>query len=572
MAGGKETPRQKMIGMMYLVLLAMLAMNVSKEIINAFVTINEKLVVSETALISKSDGTYQMFDQKYLAPGAKAVVKPWIDRAHNVQSLANGLSNFLVTECSDMIMKVEGKPWHETDEDGNYHLLPMMAIEQKDNYDVPTSTFSADGSGQKRGQELRNSIHNYRDSLCYIMGSYKYGENTYSFGPGFDGSSLVEFDLHGKILNEDKLTEALRSCNAEDTAKIANVYRGLSQPEFYSNHDEKYTWEMAMFEHAPIVAAGAMFTAFIVDVRNAESTVADFLYNKVQVQPFVVNKIEPMAFASSAYINQGESIALNVLIAAYDSTENQIIKYGIDADTANPAAWKETSGKIDIEGSSPGPHKAKGVIMVKEKGKLVPRPWEFKYTVGSPMGVVSLPEMNVLYKGYKNKVLGTASGFPTDKISLSGSGCSIIREGDHYIAKPTGSGGTATISVMGKKDDGSSVNLGRFDFRVKTLPAPSIYLGSIVDGSTVTKANLLAQTKLFAKYDSSILLNAKFQVISYKVDVTGAPREAGDTGAKIDGAKNLMRGVQPGGRVTFMVVVRGPDGINRKKTGTFYIR
>jgi gliding motility-associated protein GldM len=164
MAGGKETPRQKMIGMMYLVLLAMLAMNVSKQIINAFVTLNDKLAVSENALVAKTEGTYQMFDAKMVLPENKKIVKPWLDRAHQIKDLANGLNNFLVTECSAMLEVVEQKPWHEfVEETGVAHLKPLMDVTQKDNYDVPTAFFAAEGPGTKRGQELRNRIHNYRD-------------------------------------------------------------------------------------------------------------------------------------------------------------------------------------------------------------------------------------------------------------------------------------------------------------------------------------------------------------------------------------------------------------------------
>ena len=573
MSGGKETPRQKMIGMMYLVLLAMLAMNVSKQIINAFVTLNDKLAVSENALIAKTDGTYQMFDAKMALPENKKIVKPWLDRAHNVKDLANGLSNFLVKECSAMLQVVEGKPWHETDEiTGISRLKPLMEVEQKDNYDVPTAFFAGEGAGAKRGQELRNRIHSYRDSICYIMASYKEGKKNWSFGSTFDGTSLVEYDLLATIVNRDALNEALKSCNPKDTAKISNVYMGLSQPEKYSNHGEEYTWEMTMFDHAPVVAAGAMFTAFIVDVRNSEAAAVEFLYSKVEVPVFNFNKIEPLAFAPTGYINQGDSIPLSVMIAAYDSTEIPIIKYGIDADTADQTKWKNVNGKISIKGDTPGAHKAKGVIFVKQKGELVAKPWEYSYTVGAPMGVVSLPEMNVLYKGYNNVVTGTASGFPSDKVSLSGSNCSVSKSGDGYIAKVS-SGKTAYITVSGQKDDGSSVSLGKFEFRVRNLPPPSIYLGGLADGSSVSKASLKAQSKIFAKYGPEVPLKAVFTVKSWTLNVTGAPREVKGTGSVLTSkAKSLIKGVQKGGTVSFMVSVKGPDGITRKKSGAFSVK
>ena len=65
MSGGKETPRQKMIGMMYLVLTALLALNVSKQIIAAFVTINDKIDYSAEIINQKNHGVYQGFNKKF---------------------------------------------------------------------------------------------------------------------------------------------------------------------------------------------------------------------------------------------------------------------------------------------------------------------------------------------------------------------------------------------------------------------------------------------------------------------------------------------------------------------------
>jgi len=565
MSGGKETPRQKMIGMMYLVLLAMLAMNVSKQIINAFVTLNDKLAVSEKAVIAKTEGTYQLFDAKMVLPANKKIVKPWLDRAHEVKALANGLSNFLVTECSFMLASVEGKPWHETDESGVAHLLPLMDVVTKDDYDAPTRIFAAEGEGSKRGQELRKSIHIYRDSICYIMSHYKEGKNNWSFGATFDGTSLVEFDLHTQLKSREELNNALKTCNPKDTAKIANVYLSLSQPEMYSNHDEEYSWEMTMFDHAPVVAAGAMFTAFIVDIRNAESAVVEYLYAKVEVPVFNFNKIEPLAFSRTSYINQGDSIDLRVMIAAYDSTEVPTIKYGIDADTL-PENWKKVTGSISIDGDKPGPHVVKGQIFVKQKGEKVGKNWTYRYTVGAPMGVVAQPEMRVLYQGYNNVVEGTASGFPADMVSLSGSGCSLSAKGNgQYIAKVGRGTRNASITVSGRKADGSSVSLGKFDFVVRPMPAATVYFGKTTTGGKAPYAVARNASGIRVAYDPSIpLTNVKFNITGGTVFVAGLPGKGSVTaGGRFDPkAKGLLRQSR-GKTVSIQVKYKGPDGIGK---------
>lgn len=573
MAGGKETPRQKMIGMMYLVLLAMLAMNVSKQIINAFVTLDSKLGISEKAIVSKNTGLYQTFDGKLAGAQSKqerVLVKNWMDRAHEVQGIANRMTDYLVLEASAIIKEAEGVDWHEKNEEtGRMEMKPLSLIDGKDKYDEPTRLFvGADPSNpNERGVKLYESMHYYRDSICQLIATYKEGKKNYTFKPTFDGKSLVKFTKDGNVNDISELRGKLLSVNPEDTAKIINIYKLLSLPSELPNHHETYTWQAAMFDHAPIVAAAAIFTALKVDVRNAESEAIDFLLSKIDVPTFVFNKIEPLAFARSSYINMGDSLALSVMIAAYDSTEVPIIRYGIDADTI-PEKWKQIKGGIGLNSSSPGSHRAKGVIMVKKRGELVPKPWSFDYTVGQPMGVVALPEMRVLYRGYNNKVEGTASGFPSDKVSLSGSGCKLSKSGKLWNAT-VGSGiREATISVIGKKDDGGSVNLGSFKFKVKKLPAPTVYFGGITNGQTPgvsnVKANLASGIK--CRYDESVpLTGVNFKVVSGTVSVDGLMKKGKiGGGGRLDGKAASILKQSRGKQVTMVVNYRGPDGVSQR--------
>lgn len=576
MAGGKETPRQKMIGMMYLVLTALLALNVSKQIVAAFVTINDKLDNSAKIINDKNHNAYSGFEKKYITDKAQGgdgkLVKFWQEKADLVAYETAAVVDFLLVQSNRMIEMAEKKSWLveeskvEINGESFYtELEPLSEISQMDNYDIPTNLFIGGNPEQpvEDGLAIRNRVIEYRNKVLEIMATYddpNNPKNKYSF----TSPESVE-----------GLPEAMASANPDDTAMLANFYKALNIEEEITQtiHGEEIThpWPSAMFDHAPIVAAAAIFTALKLDVRNAESMAYDFLLSKVDVQEFDFNKIEPMAMAPAAYINQGDSLPLFVQIAAYDSTATPKIKYGVDADTV-PENWKDATGTIGIRGDKPGPHKVKGVIYVKQRGVEIPKPWEFSYTVGQPMGVVSLPDLNVLYKGYDNKVMGTASGFPPDKISLSGSGCSISKQGNFYIAKPTGNGRTAFISVNGKKDDGSSVNLGKFEFRVLPLPKPSIYLGSTEDGSNIAANVLRAQTRLFAKYPPEVPLNVSFSVTKWTLNLTGAPREVSGNGSTLSSeATSMLRNARSGNTVSFMCTVKFPDGSTKRKGATFKV-
>ena len=577
MAGGKETPRQKMIGMMYLVLTALLALNVSKQIVAAFVTINDKLDYSANIINDKNHGAYAGFEKKFITDKAQGgdgkLVKYWQEKADVVAYETAWIVDFLLKESNRMIETSEQKSWlveetavEMTGPEGTQkfytELKPLSDISGMDNYDIPTNLYIG-GNPEKPnadGLEIREKILEYRNKVLAIMGTYEQGGKKYTF----EAPETAE-----------GLPEALKTANVDDTAALSNFFKALDLPEEVTQkiHGEEIThpWPSAMFDHAPIVAAAAIFTSLKLDVRNAESLAYDFLLSKVDVQEFDFNKIEVMAFAPASYVNQGDSIPLTVQVAAYDSTAKAKIKYGIDADTANPDAWKDGDNKITLGSGSPGAHKVKGVMYVKQRGVEVPKPWEFSYTVGQPMGVVSLPDLNVLYRGYDNKVQGTASGFPSDRVTLSGSGVTLSKKGEFYIAKP-GSGREATISVNGKKEDGSSVNLGSFKFRVLPLPKPTIYLGQVEDGSNIPANVLRASNRLFAKYPPEVPLNVKFSITKWTMNLTGAPREVSGTGGALNSqASSMLKNAKKGNTVSFMCTVKMPDGSTKRKSAAFKV-
>lgn len=574
MAGGKETPRQKMIGMMYLVLTALLALNVSKQIVAAFVTLNDKLDASATIINKKNEDTHAEFDKKRAAlvatKGDMKLLEMWQGKATELKKETTLIISYLLGECNEMIKTSEGVDWvaeDGKDAEGNIiKLKPLMEINGMDNYDIPTNMFVGGNPNApvQRGLDIRIKIHEYRDKIAVMMATYEQGKDKkWSFTPPAD---------------ETGLTDALKTCNEKDTAKIAQFYRALTLPEKLHAHEdgeEDMPWPSVIFDHAPIVAAAAMFTSLKLDVKNAESMATEYMLSKVEAPVFNFNKIEPLAFARTSYINQGDSLSLSVMIAAYDSNEVSKIRYGVDADTSNKEGWKEVTGKIGLDGSKPGFHKVKGEIGVKEKGEIAWKPWEFSYTVGQPMGVVALPEMRILYWGYDNIVEGTASGFDPSKVTLSGSGCSLSSKGNgQYIAKVSSPTRTAKISISGKKDDGSSVSLGSFDFKCKSLPPASVYFGSAESGGTVSFTVAKNQKNCRVALDPSVpLTTVKYSIVSGELYVSGIPGSGKiDSGGNFDSKAQSLLGQSKGKTVIIEVKYKGPDGMSRFASSTIKVK
>jgi hypothetical protein len=176
--------------------------------------------------------------------------------------------------------------------------------------------------------------------------------------------------------------------------------------------------------------------------------------------------------------------------------------------------------------------------------------------------------MRVLYRGYKNIVEGTASGFPSDRVSLSGSGCSLTKSGKNWVASVGSGVREAKISVIGRKPNGGSANLGSFTFKVKKLPAPTVYFGGITNGQTPGVSNVKANVAsgISCRYDESVpLTGVKFSVISGTVSVDGimAKGKIGG-GGRLDGKAASVLKQSRGKQVTMVVSFRGPDGVTQK--------
>jgi gliding motility-associated protein GldM len=554
MAGGKETPRQKMIGMMYLVLTALLALNVSKEIINAFVKLDQKLMESNSLIINQSDGIMAEFESALLLKENKPTVRPVYDVALKVRKLTYETDRYINIDCKNELIKaVEASDWVEADEKNmRFITRNPMEIETKDDYDAATRLFGGEEGteGFAKGEEIRNKIHQYRDDLLKLISVTEKNGKSYKFDP----SKIDDTDSASIAASLEK--ELKNGVHKDERDKIRAIYKLLTLPENLKDNEEIVPWQLGMFDHAPVVAASAMFTAISNDIRNAEMKALELLRGRVNPEFIKVNKIDILANARTNYINLGDSLDLNVMLAAYDTTDIPLVKYGIDKDTANEANWKEIRGKINLDGMTPGEHRVKGVIGIKEKGILKWKPWSFAYEVGKPVAAFENIEMNVLYVDYDNKIRATASGYSSDNISLSASaGVSAIKNQDHYVIVPSKSlsGQTVELKVTGKDGKGNAKLLGTTKYKIRQLPAPTVYVNTTPNTSSSIRKTDLLSAVITASYGSSIPLSMSFKVKGFDLLTyyKGSPTYYTSTSNSMTTQQmNLIRALPVGSSIT----------------------
>ncbi len=654
MGGGKETPRQKMVGLMYLVLMALLAMNVSKEIINAFVTLNNKLegsieqveafntnlsgifatklatlkatgappdelarvefhkntndtIVSLTRhmcndivkrnlflLISAAaqDTKFEEFDDIEEAiisdnTEAKTRLKALVDKV-------NGLGLIAVDEHHELHGSEDNDEYHnplfDIDDEGYIHIRDLSNYTKKDDYDTPTRLLAGESFEQiaPEGLHMMDNITHYRNDLIALIANHP--------SDTLEGGIVYQYEFDTSLIKDPDflLTEGERQAFAavvdsviefeiaenkldpKDAETVRNIYVRMTIPKKVMNHGEEYPWIFGQFDHAPIVAASAVMTSVRSDVLGVQTLASQLINSRVKVQSFNFNKIDPLAFSATSYINQGDSLSLRVMIAAYDSSEAMELKYWVDdtsqlskneseQDLANMKSFKGRAGQsVSITGSV-GDHTLAGFIAVKEKGVKKWKPWKFNYSVGSPNAAVSAADLQVLYIGWNNRIKVSASGYKPESIRLSGRGCSVKGPDSkgYYIATVTnGKVKEAKLIVSATDDNGKNVELANETFRVFPLPKPTAYFAGKAGGN-LKKANAVSYSKLKASLGDSPL-DVPYSVVSFTMFTTkgGAPIELNSKSDKLTPQmKAALKKIPKNGSLTFTrVKVKGPSG------------
>lgn len=582
MAGGKETPRQKMIGMMYLVLTALLALNVSKAVLDAFVAIEENIQKANIVQAERGNGFYndvkaEIASTKGADQAAKKkkleYVLSQMDKINKETEEMIGFLDKLKLEILDAA-KEETGAYKDKDElnilwkkqDGAKPIrMHCAAVQGKDKYDEPMHVMGIAESIKSptgNGTELWKRLNDFRAKIVELTGTYKMPgtENNFSVSTKPINQFESNQDLQKAV---EKMIDESKGNLKEDRQVLIDLYVMLTKLEKNDYNEEKDVhWIGMTFDHAPLVAGIAALSSLQQDILSARALALANYKAKVSTGEYSFNKIAPLAYGP-VVANQGDDIELKVMMAAFDS------------DNQPKVTVTSGGGEVTYPGNGTGLVKLKaggatmsltGTVAIKNKsGVWKEEKWEHEVIIMKPSGAIELPELNVLYRGYQNKVEATASGY--DKTILSGTGVSISGAGP-YVVQPTGSGREAYLTVSGKSTaTGKTVQLKKVKYRVSNLPDPELFWGAAKNGTKGSKA----ETKLFAKYPPEIPLNASFTIKSWECSVPGAARPVMGTGGDISAAAGLIRAAPANSTISFICTVVGPDGISRKKAGAFKI-
>ncbi|MGV3530610.1 MAG: gliding motility protein GldM [Flavisolibacter sp.] len=505
MALPKE-PRQKMINLMYLVLTALLALNVSAEILNAFRTVDNSLNATNTTVRQSTDQVMASLLDKVSDPQTKAKAEVWYPKAKQVQDLSNDMYTYIDALRTRIHKEAGFDP--VANGDSNF---------KQDNLDIATRIMVTEG----KGKELLAKLTAYKKQLSAVV-------------PEFDPS---------------------------------NMQVNLVTPE--SQDKSNKSWEAAYFHMVPTVAAMTILRKFQNDVRTTENKMVTFCHEQVGKVVVRYDAFAAIVGQSSNYVMPGQEVEITAGVGAFSKAaqpEISINGQGVSLGADGQAVMKVNGGGL-------GKHAVPVVIRFKDQdGNMQTVTKNVEYTVGQANASIALDKMNVLYIGVPNPITVAASGGGDDKVqvSIAGGGGSIRKTGsgkyDVYVNSVTDEC-RINVSVDGKL-------AGVSQFRVRTLPTPSAFVGSYESGSNVPAGAFRAQAGIGCGV-KGFPFDIKYQVTRFVISADtddGYIDDAAVTGNTWSPkAQQILRGLKPGRTVTIdELYAKGPDGRSMKLPSLVY--
>lgn len=495
-----KDPRQKMINIMYLVLTAMLALNVSAEILNAFNIVNNSINTSNISITDKNNGTYAAFVDQMNRDATKTA--PFKAKADQVKTVSAEMYTY-IDSLKEQIIRASGG----RDEFGE--------LKSKDNLDAPTHVME----NLKQGPALEKKLKDLRAQLLTYV----------------DPKNKTKFDkslpLHIQV-----------------------------GPSHGGGHGVvKKDWTSYHFNMVPTIAAITILSKFQNDIKNSEALIIDDLLKQISEKEHHFDKIRPFVSLNSKNLMEGQTLTAQIAVGAYSSTVNpDIIVNG------TPVTAAEGMGTYSMPVSGIGEKTISGVVkLVNPSGEVESYPFTESYSVGASTTSISADKMNVLYIGLQNPISISAGGVPAEKVSAGINVGSMTKTGAGKYSVVVNKPGTAMVSVNADID-GKIRTLGSKEFRIKYIPDPVLKVGmskgpSMKAAEFKVQGGLRADLEDFL-FDGVRYEVVSYRI---GIDAKGKEYVEGEANSAYFPASAMaaIRSLRPGDQVYFdNVRVKGPDG------------
>ncbi len=523
-----KEPRQQMINLMYLVLTAMLALNVSAEILRAFKLVNDSLISTNETVEETNKGLYKDFKEEFNRFPERT--KDFYLKAQLTHQYSDSLFYF-IDGLKNQLIDAGGNNNNVVDEDDFYEVSGEKRYKGESDQNV-SSTILLVKEGGIKGQELRTRIGSTLDNLYALLPE-----------------------------DRDKLNLPLNYPNNPP------AFNGI-----------KKSWQESLFEEVPLTAAVTMLSKLQTDIRNSEGEILRYLFKKINLERHHVDRLEAKVTPRSVNVMQGSTYQSQIFLAAHSSTETLEIYIG-DWDNLQKKfigdsillEVKDGIATYQFPVNTLGQQYYEGVIKVdkpKSSGKDI-HYFRENYRVTASNAVVSPAAMNVLFIGLENPLDISVAGVIDEKVFPEMTKGRLIRsnENGRYNAKVQQQGKTH-VKVYAELEDGSRRLMGSTEFRIKFVPDPIPMVGRW-HGGKVNLAEFRAQRGLRAVL-KDFYYDIRFRVIEYELTIRRKRNPdllVEMNQGEIYNEKNQQRidALKHGDVIYFSrIKVVGPDGRRRK--------
>ena len=500
-------PRQKMINMMYLVLTALLALNVSSEILNAFKTVNNSLEQTNRVVTASTTEIMTSLNAKLNDEGTKARAQIWYPHAQKVHQLSESLYND-IQKYKDQILKEAGADFAKCD--SSY---------KDDNLDIATRIMVEHGGGK---------------------------------------------DLYTKLANYKKAI--LESVDPKIGAQFGNSLPiNLAKPRTQNKGNK--TWEDAYFRMVPTVAALTILSKFQNDVKTTENKVVSFCHEQVGKVEVIQDAFAAIAIANTTNALPGQEIEITAGVGGFSkkiSPKINIAGQNFEVGDDGAAHYKF---KADRMGSNSIPV----VIEYTDQNNKVQKITKtIEYVVGQSNAAVQLDKMNVLFIGVDNPITISGSGSADRlEVRINGGGGQLIGSGPKRIARVSQETDDCVITVTTPDGKATPVRFRVRSIPDPTPMVGATESGDMRTVEFRTQPGVRAFVKNFF-YETQFNVTS-FRITGDGAGFEEGIEEANNTGAVWNEAKRLVSKVKPGSYIYIdNIYAVGPDGRRRKLTPLIY--
>ena len=530
-----KEPRQLMINLMYLVLTALLALNVSAEILQAFTLVNKGIGNTNTILSEKNNQIVTGIQGK-ADEGEDPRAKEISADAANIQKVTADFYTY-VEYVKDSLINYTGGLIEDK------HHKGEMKLKGESDTERPTTLLI----NKKMASELKGKIEEVR----------------------------IEY------------VKLLQKWNGE--GKVSQLTLNIDEEQAKARH---LSWEEFNFYKVPTVAAVTILTKIQNDAKSAESTVLEHMASQIDAAKIKFDRMTAMVTAPTSYVKRGNEYTADIFIAA-SSEQAQIDVYlgsftsavekdefgvfkeieSADIPLNNPQKVDVAGGMGKIKEIASSTRQFQGVISLPDPikpGMFKFYPFEFGYeTFEVGEAVVSPTAMNVLYIGVDNPVKISVPGYTSDKVNASGCGIQKVK-GEEYVARPSAPG-IDKINVTVNTGDGTKSHSA--EFRVRRIPDPYPYCGTS-KGGTMRIGEFKQVNSITAK-NTDFVFDINYSVSGF--EMVYAPARGGNVVSDVSNTKNfsslmddIKKKAKPGDTIVFpRISVKMPDVTTRQLSLSF---